>query len=138
MTSEVGTDLRVDRPSGAGHGECRISVMFVGVALSEKSPYLESAWVRLSLWPIRKPGDERSEEISASPLNRDRLKWLPTNRSLFRFPRCMSEWLFKPTVFMGFPAVVDSAGTRNGPEGNTKCHATETNLGVFVLQPEPL
>ncbi len=39
---------------------------------------------------------------------------------------------------MGFPAVVDSAGTRNGPEGNAKCHSTETNLDVFVLQPEPL
>ena len=29
------------------HGECRISVLFTGVALSEKSPYLGSAWVRL-------------------------------------------------------------------------------------------
>jgi len=26
----------------ACHGECRISVMFTGVALSEKSPYLGS------------------------------------------------------------------------------------------------
>jgi hypothetical protein len=32
--------------------------------------------------------------------------------------RCMSEWLFKPTVFMGFSATVDSAGTpqRSGGE----------------------
>jgi hypothetical protein len=32
--------------------------------------------------------------------------------------RCMSEWLFKTTVFMGFPAVVDRAGTpkRSGGE----------------------
>ena len=32
--------------------------------------------------------------------------------------RCMSEWLLKPIVFMGFPAVVDSAGTpkRSGGE----------------------
>jgi hypothetical protein len=38
----------------------------------------------------------------------------------------------------GFSAVVDIMGARNGPEGNTKCHATETNPDVFVLQPEPL
>jgi len=32
--------------------------------------------------------------------------------------RCKSEWLFKPTVFMGFPAVADRAGTpkRSGGE----------------------
>jgi hypothetical protein len=33
----------------ACHGECRISVMFVEAALSEKSPYLGSPWVRLDL-----------------------------------------------------------------------------------------
>ena len=52
--------------------------------------------------------------------------------------RCKSEWLFKPTVFMGFSATVDCTGTRNGPEAKTKCHATETHLDVFVLQPKPL
>ena len=41
-TSEVGTDLRAVRPRGAVHGECRISVLFAGVALSEKSPYQNS------------------------------------------------------------------------------------------------
>ena len=60
MTSEVGTDLRAVRPRGAGPvvlsvesacpGEWRFFVMFAGAALSEKSPYLGSAWVRLSLW----------------------------------------------------------------------------------------
>ena len=74
MTSEVGTDLRAVRPRGAGsgvlepwnwprstrlvelavesacQGEWRFFVMFAGAALSEKSPYLGSAQVRLSLW----------------------------------------------------------------------------------------
>ena len=60
MTSEVGTDLRAVRPSGTGPvvltvesacpGEWRFFVMFAGVALSEKSPYLGSAQARLSLW----------------------------------------------------------------------------------------
>ena len=61
QVSEVGTDLRAVRPRGAGHedrlpvesachGECRFSVMFGGVALSEKSPYLGGSRVRLSLW----------------------------------------------------------------------------------------
>ncbi len=58
--SHVGTDLRAVRPRGAGPvvlsvesacpGEWRFFVMFAGAALSEKSPYLGSAWVRLSLW----------------------------------------------------------------------------------------
>ena len=60
MTSEVGTDLRAVRPSGTGpvvlavesacQGEWHFIVMFAGAALSEKSPYLGSARVRLSLW----------------------------------------------------------------------------------------
>ena len=78
MTSEVGTDLRAVRPRGAGlvelaawclapwywprstrlvalavesacQGKWRFFVMFAGAALSEKSPYLGSAQVRLSL-----------------------------------------------------------------------------------------
>ena len=73
MTSEVGTDLRAVRPRGAGsgvlepwnwprstrlvelavesacQGEWRFFVMFAGAALSEKSPHLRSAQVRLSL-----------------------------------------------------------------------------------------
>ena len=32
-------------------GEWPFFVLVVGAALSEKSPYLGSAWVRLSLWP---------------------------------------------------------------------------------------
>ena len=49
MTSEIGTDLRAVRPSGTGQGEWLFFFMFAGVALSEKSPYLGGAWVRLSL-----------------------------------------------------------------------------------------
>ena len=69
MTSEVGTDLRAVRPrvelepwnwprstrlvelavESSCQGEWRFFVMFAGVALSEKSPYLGSAQVRLSL-----------------------------------------------------------------------------------------
>jgi len=64
MTSEVGTDLRAVRPPGTGPvvltvesacpGEWRFFVMFAGVALSEKSPYLGGFRVRLSLW--QEPG----------------------------------------------------------------------------------
>ena len=64
MTSEVGTDLRAVRPPGTGlvvltvesacSGEWRYFVMFAGVALSEKSPYLGGSRVWLSLW--QEPG----------------------------------------------------------------------------------
>jgi hypothetical protein len=47
--SKVGTDLRAVRPSGTGQGEWLFFFMFAGVALSEKSPYLGGAWVRLRL-----------------------------------------------------------------------------------------
>ena len=46
MTSEFGTDLRAVRPRGTGRREC----LPRRVALSEQSPYLGGAWVRLSLW----------------------------------------------------------------------------------------
>jgi hypothetical protein len=64
MTSEVGTDLRAVRPPGTGlvvltvesacSGEWRYFVMFAGVALSGKSPYLGGSRVWLSLW--QEPG----------------------------------------------------------------------------------
>ena len=47
--SEVGTDLRAVRPCGTGQGEWRFFFMFADAALSEKSPYLGGAQVRLSL-----------------------------------------------------------------------------------------
>ena len=45
-----GTGRGVLAVESACHGLWRISVMFVEVALSEKSPYLGGAWVRLGLW----------------------------------------------------------------------------------------
>ena len=64
MTSEVGTDLQAVRPPGTGlvvltvesacSGEWRYFVMFAGVALSGKSPYLGGSRVWLSLW--QEPG----------------------------------------------------------------------------------
>ena len=45
---------RIPAIESACQGEWRCSVMFAEVALSEKSPYLGSAWVKLSLW--QEPG----------------------------------------------------------------------------------
>ena len=79
MTSEVGTDLRAVRPPGTGlvvltvesacSGEWRYFVMFAGVALSEKSPYLGGSRVWLSLWqdPGMWPEDLRGR-FRACPL----------------------------------------------------------------------
>jgi len=79
MTSEVGTDLRAVRPPGTGlvvltvesacSGEWRYFVMFAGVALSEKSPYLGGSRVWLSLWqePGMWPEDLRGR-FGACPL----------------------------------------------------------------------